>query len=115
MAFFSSISDPTRSREADKVGWDLESESGIRIEVKGRFSNVFDAELTPNEYKAFMAATLDPKLAETYRLAIVANALDPEGGDLSIFAFIDGSWRCELTERVLNYEERPGARVGLAE
>lgn len=113
-AFYGEVPDPTKSREADNIGWDLETESGKRIEVKGRFSYVFDAELTPNEYKAFTGAMTDAKLAESYRLAIVANALSPDGGDLSIFRFRDGRWKCEITERILAFEERPGAKVGLS-
>lgn len=112
-AFYNEIDDPTRSREADKVGWDLESESGLRIEVKGRLSHIFDAELTPNEYRAFCEAINDAKSADTYRLAIVADALNPDGGDLSIFKCVDSIWKCEVTGRKLAFEERPGARVGL--
>lgn len=113
--FYTDLGDTVTSREPDNLGWDLETASGIRIEVKGRSANVFDAELTPNEYRAFHNAMDDKALGSTYRLAIVADALNPSGGDLSIFKFDDGRWRCEITERFLGFIERPGARVGLAE
>lgn len=61
------------SVEKDNVGWDLEAISGkttLRIEVKGLSASTFAIELTPNEYRAFS------EQSDTYRLAVVINALD---------------------------------------
>ncbi|RYG45228.1 hypothetical protein EON79_13135 [bacterium] len=106
------VPDPWRSVERENLGWDLATESGLRIEVKGRHARSFTAELTPNEYKAFLKAETDPAAAATYRLAIVAGALDDDP-DMAIFGFVDGAWTCERSARRLGYEERPGARVGM--
>ncbi|WAJ31289.1 hypothetical protein [Antarcticirhabdus aurantiaca] len=106
--------DPWTSVERENRGWDLVTTSGLRIEVKGRHARSFTAELTPNEYKAFIAAETDPAASATYRLAIVAGALDGDP-DLAVFGYADGAWRCERSGRLLGYEERPGARVALAE
>ena len=98
----------------EKPGWDLETDRGLRIEVKGRFARIHDAELTPREYVAFDAAQTDPKAAATYRLAIVGAALD-KNPDLAIFHHSAGEWRCELTDRLLEFRTKPGAIVWMQE
>jgi Domain of unknown function (DUF3883) len=110
--FYESLGDTVTSCESEKVGWDLETHSGYRIEVKGRLSESFDADLTPNEYNAFRLAMTDIEASKSYRLAIVSNALEIDS-DMCIFRWGGNGWICELSERNLAFVERPGARVGL--
>lgn len=69
---FENLGYVVKSVEKDNVGWDLEAQLGkikLRIEVKGLSGSNFAVELTPNEFKAFS------EISETYRLAIVRDAL----------------------------------------
>lgn len=70
---FESLGYSIKSVEKDNVGWDLVATSGkttLNIEVKGLSGDNFAIELTPNEYKAFVAES------ESYRLAVVVSALN---------------------------------------
>ncbi len=70
---FESLGYSIHSVEKDNVGWDLEAASGktnLKIEVKGLSGNNFTIELTPNEYKAFVAES------DSYRLSVLVSALD---------------------------------------
>lgn len=98
------------SVERDNVGWDLETKSGLRIEVKGRHGAQLSSELSPNEYEKFQEASKSLANARTYRLAIVGNALSAEP-DIMIFSYVGNEWRCEVTDGSLSFTERVGAGV----
>lgn len=59
--------------EKENLGWDLEASIGklrLRVEVKGLSGSGTTAELTPNEYRAFLECDA------SYRLAVVNHALN---------------------------------------
>src|SRR5690606_24880973 len=107
-ALYEGLGDTVESVESENCGWDLETGSGLRIEVKGRSGPVLSSELSPNEYRHFLEAERTRRLARTYRIAVVANALSSEPS-ISILRFEDGQWTCELSGKVLQVQERVAA------
>ncbi len=102
------------SVETENIGWDLETDQGIRIEVKGRRSPDLAVELTPNEYAAMLRAESDPDFASLYRVAVVTNALE-QPGKLHLFEFSDGQWACPITGIALAQKPLTGVRLSAAE
>ncbi|ARP64302.1 hypothetical protein A9K65_013615 [Mesorhizobium sp. WSM1497] len=99
-----------RSVETENKGWDLETDDGLKIEVKGRRANELLVEMTPNEYLAMLKAEAEISWASKYRIGVVTSALE-EGGRLHIFAFKGGEWRCQITQRPLAVTPLMGARL----
>ncbi len=101
------------SVEADNAGWDLEARQGaveLLIEIKGCSGPVGKVELTPNEYSAMTSR----RYRESYRLAIVTEALDEKRRSLSIVSYngADKTWQ-DQHGREANVKKRTGARIGL--
>lgn len=101
------------SVERDNKGWDLEARRGaveLLIEVKGCSGDVGQVELTPNEYSAMT----NRQYRESYRLAIVTQALDENRRSLSIISYngSDKTWRDQDGRRA-SVKKRIGARIGL--
>ena len=87
------------SVEADNKGWDLECLKNdkviLRVEVKGTKSANIRVELTPNEYKKSRA----PGYRDSYRLAVVRNALAPKSNRKCAIYEKDGeNWRRQAGE-----------------
>lgn len=81
--------------ELENKGWDLEARSYkklLKIEVKGRSVSSFSVELTPNEYAAFT----DKKERDTYRLAVVVDALSNPKLTICHYSEEWNDWKCEV-------------------
>ncbi len=101
------------SVERDNRGWDLEVRRGavkFLVEVKGCSGDVRQVQLTPNEYSAMTSR----RYRESYRLAIVTQALDDQHRKLSIVSYngADKTWQ-DQHGREANVKKRTGARIGL--
>ena len=76
-AYYGKCSYEVQSVESDNKGWDLEcfknGKVALRVEVKGTKSAGIRVELTRNEYEK----SCDPDHGDSYRLAVVRNALLP--------------------------------------
>lgn len=98
-----------KSVERDAKGWDLECtrEDGMLfVEVKGCSGSDVVAELTPNEWKQMK----DPANRSRYVIYVVTDCLTEAPGP-SVFHHHAGmTWRTQ-DGRLLEIEERPGARI----
>jgi hypothetical protein len=106
---FESLGYEVESVERDNLGWDLKAVSGkseLRIEVKGLSGSEFSIELTPNEYKAFILES------DSYRLAVVTDALDKPLLHICRFSGELGGWIVEgAKEGTLMIAEKVSAIV----
>lgn len=101
------------SKEKDNRGWDLEASTEniiLKIEVKGLSGKIVNIELTPNEYKAFIAV----ENQFLYRLSVVTECLT-ESPKLHIFSYNipSSSWINEDGQR-LKVIEKHAATISLA-
>lgn len=93
-------------------GWDLEATSGsltLRIEVKGLSGKAASIELTPNEYRAFLANAMD------YCLCVVTGCLSAPALSVCTFNLVSGSWAVEAGSslRSVTIRERTAAQITL--
>ena len=85
----------------DNRGWDLEATSGsltLRIEVKGLSGNAAVIELTPNEYRAFIANS------HTYKLCIVTGCLAKPKMSVCSFNLASNTWKVEAQSQYRKIE-----------
>ena len=96
-AYYSGRGYDVVSVESENKGWDLEcrknGEAALRVEVKGTKASDVRVELTPNEYKKSRA----PGYRDSYRLAVVRNALDPNR-KCAIYEKDGENWRRPASE-----------------
>jgi hypothetical protein len=105
-AHFSEMGYRLKSREREKVGWDLDAigaKQTLRLEVKGLSAAQTGVELTPNEYKAMKIKR------SSYHVCVVTSALS-SSRRLEVFWYnaLAKQWQTDAG-RVLKIEERVAA------
>lgn len=99
------------SVEKDNLGWDLEIKKAkeiLLVEVKGLSGEFVSVDFSPNEYSKMCDKVYQSK----YRIAVVSKALN-QNLEFNLFNFSKekSSWICQLTNRVVNIEERISAKL----